>query len=341
MNQEIMTAHNLHPDITVLSNDFIDRYLNRTDGEYIKVYLMILRLENSGIPATTEELADRLELTRKDILRALSYWQKEGLLAEKPEESPDREAASGENMAGSVPEPAADMPVRDSIPFKKTLTPLEIEAASGNRDLSRVIFMAETYFGKTFSVTELNSLCYISKQLAFSSELLEHLIEYCVSKGHTSMRYVERVAIEWFRQGIRTVPEAKEHSRLYEKNVYPVIKAFGLTGRTLAASEMEYIERWNRMGFDTDLITAACSKTILSIHQASFPYASKILDVWKSKGVKSLKDVEALDEAYADTRTQEAKKIPAGKGRQTSFDQRSYDYGALEARLLDRDRRKP
>ena len=341
MNQEIMTAHNLHPDITVLSNDFIDRYLNRTDGEYIKVYLMILRLENSGIPATAEELADRLELTRKDILRALSYWQKEGLLSERKETGPEAEAAPEDDGTESALQAADGRPARDSIPFKRTLTPLEIEAASENRDLSRVIFMAETYFGKTFSVSELNSLCYISSQLAFSSELMEHLIEYCVSKGHTSMRYVERVAIEWFRQGIRTVPEAREHSRLYEKNVYPVIRAFGLTGRSLGASEMEYIERWNRMGFDTDLITAACSKTILSIHQASFPYASKILDVWKAKGVRTLKDVEALDEAHAGARVQEAKKVPASGGSQTAFDQRSYDYGALEARLLDRDRRKP
>ncbi len=49
-----------------------------------------------------------------------------------------------------------------------------------NKDLERTIYMAETYIGRPFSTTELNSFCYINDQLHFSSDLLEYLIEYCV-----------------------------------------------------------------------------------------------------------------------------------------------------------------
>ena len=45
----------------------------KADGEYVKIYLLILRLQGMGLPVDVERIADHLELTRKDVLRALSY----------------------------------------------------------------------------------------------------------------------------------------------------------------------------------------------------------------------------------------------------------------------------
>ena len=76
--------------VTVLENEFIDRYMPKANGEYVKVYLMLLRHldESASLPAPSR-LADLLECTEKDILRAFKYWEGQGLLEYK-EEAPDR-----------------------------------------------------------------------------------------------------------------------------------------------------------------------------------------------------------------------------------------------------------
>ena len=96
-------------------------------------------------------------------------------------------------------------PTITPVPDKNTLSPTEVQASMTNKDLERTIYMAETYIGRPFSTTELNSFCYINDQLHFSSDLLEYLIEYCVTRGKKSVRYIESVAINWYQQGITSV----------------------------------------------------------------------------------------------------------------------------------------
>ena len=66
---------------TIVENDFIDHYMTKANGEYVKVYLLLLRhLNDPSISLTISKLADCLECTEKDILRALKHWSKVGLL---------------------------------------------------------------------------------------------------------------------------------------------------------------------------------------------------------------------------------------------------------------------
>ena len=65
------------PEVTVLSNIFIDHYMVQAGGEFVKVYLMLLRLSGDpGQELTVAQIADRMNCTEADILRALRYWEK-------------------------------------------------------------------------------------------------------------------------------------------------------------------------------------------------------------------------------------------------------------------------
>ena len=99
---KITLKNTLHHTTTILPNEFIDHYMIRADGEYVKIYLLILRLMNQNLPVEIDQLADTLELTRKDILRALKYWEKEGLLAME-DEAAQTDAKSGGQAADGVP----------------------------------------------------------------------------------------------------------------------------------------------------------------------------------------------------------------------------------------------
>ncbi|MDD2978452.1 MAG: DnaD domain protein [Hespellia sp.] len=67
---------------TLVANDFIDKYMVEANGEFVKVYLFLLRHLNDPCSVLTiSSIADCLNNTENDILRAFKYWEKEGLLS--------------------------------------------------------------------------------------------------------------------------------------------------------------------------------------------------------------------------------------------------------------------
>ena len=53
----------------------------QANGEFVKVYLFLLRhLDNAGSSLTVSAVADCLNNTENDILRAFKYWESKGLL---------------------------------------------------------------------------------------------------------------------------------------------------------------------------------------------------------------------------------------------------------------------
>lgn len=163
---------------------------------------------------------------------------------------------------------------------------------------------------------------------------------------------MESVAINWFQQGIDTIKKAKAESSQYSQNVFPVMKAFGIN-RNPGPAELDYIKKWNSLGFETDIIIEACNRTLLATHQASFPYANRILNDWKKSGVRSVADIRSLDQRFHAAAQADGSqdKSSARQNRQNqnfnknttnafhNFEQRSYDYDDLESRLLEKNRR--
>ena len=122
-------------------------------------------------------------------------------------------------------------------------------------------------------------------------------MEYCVQGGHTSIRYIETVALNWHEKELRTVEQAKAYASGFTKDSFSVMRAFGLTDRKPGDAEKEMIERWfGTYGFTRELVLEACNRTMEATHNPSFRYADRILSEWKKAGVKNLRDVSELDE---------------------------------------------
>ena len=120
----------------------------------------------------------------------------------------------------------------------------------------------------------------------FSTELIEFLIENCVSKGHTSLHYMQRIAEDFADHNIRTVEEARQMLNQDSSLYHTVIKAFGIRGRNLVPPEMNFLKQWStKFGFPEELIAEACSRTIRAIHEPNFGYANSILEKWHKAGI--------------------------------------------------------
>ena len=61
-------------EVTILSNRFIDNFMPRANGEFVKVYIYLLRLlSDTSVPFSLEQMADHFFCTERDIIRALKY----------------------------------------------------------------------------------------------------------------------------------------------------------------------------------------------------------------------------------------------------------------------------
>ena len=173
------------------------------------------------------------------------------------------------------------------------------------------------------------------------ADLIEYLIEYCVENGHKSIHYIQKVALSWHSQDIRTAEQAKTNSVLYNKNCYSILNAYGIKGRAPAASEIAYIRKWHEeYTFSLEIILEACDRTMNMIHQPNFEYTDSILKNWYKKNVHTLEDVSVLDAAFTRAKADKARQQttqpskPSGRNKFNNFENRSYDMNDLERRLI-------
>ena len=384
-----MTAINISSDIatsfTTVSDIFIDQYMPKANGEFVKVYLYLLRATGSGAGiATISEIADHFSNTEADIVRALNYWASEGIL--QVQTGADGQitginlcslAVSGiqaaqSNIQSAVADNAAqnnstaNIQMQDYVveklksqatdkpaPSQKEYTLDEIKEFRKNPDISELFFIIETYLKHTLSSTDTNMVLYWLDELHFSTDLVEYLVEYCITKGHSSLRYMNKVALGWADAGIKTVDQAKDDAAAHSQIYYTVMKALGITGRNLVDSEVSLINKWvGEYGFDIELVKAACSKTISAIQKPSFEYTDSILANWRKKDVHTLKDVEVLDANFAKANKASATGSSQGtnaangsskpksnnsgsKNKFNNFNQRNNDYDKLEKLFLN------
>lgn len=338
---------------TLIENGFIDYYMSEANGEYVKVYLFLLRhLNNPGISLTISTIADCLGDTERDVLRALGYWETEGLLSIDYDEdgkvaalelldipASAQNTESGKSEKEQVAEIQAEAKAAPAEEPSNEMPAAPMKTAKERKELKQLLFVAEQYLGKTLSKTDVDTITYFHDGLQFSTDLIEYLIEYCVDNDHKSMHYIKSVALAWADRHISTVSEAKQASSAYNKNCYTVLKAFGISGRGPAAAELSYIKKWTQeYGFSLELIAEACDRTIASTHQPSFEYADTILTNWLKHKVQSLPDILALDEAYQKEKSARKSNTAVPKQPSTNkfnnFQGRTYDLDSLEAQLL-------
>ena len=66
--------------VTLIENIFIDQYMPKANGEFVKLYLYLLRCADTERELTLSSIADVFDHTEKDVKRALAYWEKLKLL---------------------------------------------------------------------------------------------------------------------------------------------------------------------------------------------------------------------------------------------------------------------
>ena len=366
----LILKNNFQMNMTMLPNSFVDHYMANANGEFVKVYLFLLRhVEDAASSLSISMIADYLNNTENDVLRAFRYWESVGLLrlGHGPDggitaveflrdeeentygDTTDFSGCASGYPQDSIPTQAPVAPVTEfrseavSAPVESSIqTPVSnavpLDTFRAQKEIKSLLFITEQYLGKTLTHTDVDTITYFYDTLHMSADLIEYLIESCVENGHKSMHYIQKVAISWVENGVETISQAKEQAAAYSRNCYTVLNAFGIKNRGPASSELEYINKWaDTYGFSADIIQEACRRTISATHQPSFEYADSILTTWYECNIHHLTDINALDHEFQKERS--LHRSPATKPKNVTrnlnnFERRSYDMDSLEEQLL-------
>ena len=232
---EIQFQEGIKAEITCVPNAFIDEYLAEASGEYVRVYLYLLRHLRENLKI--HSIADALNLTDYDIKRAIFYWEKRGIFKEGTAKAVEEEIRSEEAARHSeevlhrkqannftklsffAEKNQKHLPMTDknsslaekNISFtQRNLLPIEEKKQEINEEeFEGILYVAQYLLPGGVSRSHIQKFEYMVEYLGMSSELIEFLLDYCASIGKTSPRYIESVALDWHEKCIQTVKQAK------------------------------------------------------------------------------------------------------------------------------------
>ena len=321
------------PSATMVPNEFIDRIMPAANGEYVKVFLYLLR--HNGEEITPAHIADALELTEGDVRRALMRWQREGLISvpldngKAAQAAPETPAPAVQELTESISEiedivPAAGpagaqgypAPAADAVPAAAASSPAELPRRKPadfgklrkDEDFTTLLYVLQRYLGIIFSQTNTDSVAYLYDTLGMSQDLLIYTAEICAerkqraeSEGRRAgdrdwFRYFEKTALRFHSKGIRTAEQAREDDTRYRAAIFAVMNAFGKDCSYPGQAERTLIEKWyNDYGFSAEIIGEACSIVKLSTGGISYSYADKILNSWNEAGIRTVEQAKEYE----------------------------------------------
>lgn len=317
---------------TPVNNVFIEKYMPQARGEFIKIYLLMLKHNISGeFGVSSSILASSLNLLESDIMNALNYWNDQGVVK-----------FTQIDKMGNFNVEFLDL-VDEPIKPKKQVDLLE---ALGSENTKGMLKDIEMLLARPLSPNEMSTYLNWQKEFGFSSELILILMEYCISKSKSDSRYIEKVALSWYDLKITTIDQAQNLIKKTEDkwvNIRKVLTYLGITNTDIMKPQQDLIEKWLLIyKFPNEVILKACDICFERLNRADFKYIDGILTNWNKNDIRTLEDI-ALKDANKTTRNIKYTKNYNNNNNEkaplkfNNFEGREYDYDSLEKKLLGWD----
>lgn len=318
---------NTNLNFTPVSNVFIEKYMPNARGEFVKVYLLMLKHSIAGEPGISGPiLASSLNLLESDIMNALNYWSDLGVI----------KLTSIDPMNNFSIE-FLDLSEDNFTPNKE----VNLLDALENKGINDMLKDIEKILGRTLSTKEMEMYLGWQKEFSFPSELILLLVEYCASKGKSDYRYIEKVALTWHDMNITTMAQAQNYIKQTEDKwvkIREILSYLGIKNNDLMKPQEEMIDKWlTTYNFDLDVIKKACNICAERLNRADFKYIDGILTNWFNNNIKTLDDIAVKDKQFKKNYKKNTYNKNNSSNGFNNFEARSYDYEALERKLLGWD----
>ena len=233
-------------DITPLENLFIDEYMLRAPGDYVKVYLYGLMLcYHPAQRMSVAAMARDLDMPEEDVMRAFRYWAREGLVRQ-----------------------TGDNPVKFAFVNLKQMTLTRAE--NPGEQLYHRNFTEEIrriLDAQTLGENDYKTIFDWLDVLELPEEVVLMLLQterQSSTTGRVSIKIADRRALEWAQRGVKTVEDVEKIVLIGKEREMQLRKLLARLGQRRAPSDDEkamyrkWIDDW---GFTPEAVQEACRET--------------------------------------------------------------------------------
>ena len=264
-------------------------------------------------------VGEKTGATREQIDGALAYWEAAGVLTLRRAEAAPPVAAV--RPASPRPDARPELPRYSSEELARVL--------EANPTAAGLIDCCQQEMGKVFNTAEAEVIVGLYDYLSMNAEYILLLCAHCAKRGHRSLRYIEKMAVGLYDEGIVTYDALDVHLRRLERTddaEGALREMFGIGKRALIKREKECFSRWiGEWEMPIEVVRHAYEITVGRTHEPSVAYANAILERWHAEGLTTLEAVEAA----------EAKAAP-GTPKSGSFDTDDFFEEALRRSYGDK-----
>ena len=281
------------PDTITLSGQTADKLIRAGDGDAVLLYLYVLR---TGGALSVGQAAKTFSRSESEISASMSLLHRLGLLKYDEPELP---------------------PQKDELP-EYTAEDIKRELDNGTV-FSSLVQEVQRSVGKILSSDDLIKLFGIYDSLGLPPEVILHLVTYCIDENKRrygpgrmpTMRYIEKAAYTWEREGVSTLEEAEQYLKRLESKrslTGDIKRVLQIKDRELSAGERKYVEGWISMEYTPEAIEIAYDKTVLKTGRLAWGYMDSIIASWHQKGLHSADEILQKDGRSPSAQKKEFKK---------------------------------
>lgn len=266
----------------------IDEYIKLADESAVKLLLFLLCDESDNIDKN--DTCRRLGIAENAFDDAVIFWRQLGVIEGGGQETPAVSDIASPVFAEK--EPASS----ETRVVHARYTPKDIAGMIEADPETRELFSeAEHTLGRLLKHCDHEMLLNLKDYYRFPVQSAILILEYCRDIGHTSARYIESVASDFFDNGITdflSIDAEINRRKQYSSFENQAKKALGLETKP-TKRQSQYILAWQDMGFDENMISEARERCVDSINKLSFQYIDKILKSWADKKIFRPEDISA------------------------------------------------
>ncbi|GFI56380.1 hypothetical protein IMSAG013_01440 [Clostridiales bacterium] len=300
--------------ILVPSSPVLDK-LGEADGTKLRVLLFVL----ANPAAKASDVCDTLNITPKSLSNALSFWEEAGVIHIEENELSVKKAeakqgaksrckkdnkseavhkeSGGGNVTVSRPKPVARAAQLPHYTSEQVASYVNAHAEVGD-----LLVSCQQYMGKMFNIAEVEIVVGLLDYLHLDSAYILLLFSHCQKMEKKSLRYIEKLAIGLFDDGIMDYEELDAHLQAIEdasKIEKQLRRLFGTGRRALTAKEKDAFSKWGgKWKMPYELIEKAYEITVENTGGASVAYCNAVLEKWYQSGYTTLEQVNGAITQY-------------------------------------------
>ncbi len=305
-------------NIFAVPTNIIDKHLKTAGHKQLQILLYMLR--NADKELSLDLLASEFNMHPIDVKDCLQFWETENVIkksdnnfipSEEKTVSPSQNINQGvsstanESISNETSQVNSSLPkltAKKSRSMSRPQKPDMIFVSSRIKNSEELQFLmqeAEMIFGKPLSNSDFSTLVMLHDDDGLPVSVIIMILQFAKSEGKASMRYIERLGIDWASDEIDTLEKAEfkiSDIKRKRSNWETISKIFGVRNAGSPTKyQIECSTRWlDEWKYSKEMLRLAYEISIDSKGEYNLKYIDGIIKRWRKDSIQTRADYDSI-----------------------------------------------